>query len=280
MKDLSIIIINFNTFDLTSKCINSIYKFSKKIDFEIIVVDNASTECRPDKFKELFPEVVLVKSNKNIGFAKGNNLGIKYSTGKLLLLLNSDTYFVDGSLNYAKEILDLCSDVDVLTGKLTYPNGEIQPQCGKFPSIKLQIFELLRMQKFLSSEQRGRLFLGTFFDHQSTAFPETIWGTFFLFRREVLEVFKEKKLPDKYFMYMEDLDWCYKIRKAGLKIMYEPRVHIVHYFSGSKGEAKKELLRNNFSDLIKSNKGILYYILFRLVLNINQCVERIKIKLQ
>lgn len=278
MKEMSIIILNYNTFQLTCQCIESIYKFSKLLSFEIILVDNGSSECDPEKFKEIFPEIILVVSKKNLGFSKGNNLGIKYSSAKYILLLNSDTFFVDDSLVYAKNVMDMNLNVHVLTGKLTYPDGQIQPQCGKFPSISLQLTELLRFQKLLNRRRRGLFLLGAFFDHQSIVFPETIWGTFFLFRRKVLDIFEDGKLPDKYFMYMEDIDWCYKIKQAGLVIMYDPKIHIVHYFSGSSSSKEKsELLRKNFIDLIKSNKGISYYYSFQVFYKLNLAIEKCKL---
>ena len=105
--DVSIIIINYNTFSLTCKCIESLYKYNNGFSYEIILVDNASSECDAKIFSEKFPNINLVISEKNLGFAGGNNLGIKHATGNFILLLNSDTELIENSIfsciNYMKE---------------------------------------------------------------------------------------------------------------------------------------------------------------------------------
>lgn len=276
MPEVSIIIINYNTFELTTKCIDSIYKYAEGLKFEIILVDNASSECSPDEFKKIFMDIILVKSKENLGFSKGNNLGLKYAQADKILLLNSDTYFIDNSLIKAMNVFKEKENIHVLTGKLLYPDGRTQHQCGKFPSIKLQILELFRIQKFLPKGIAEKLFLGTFFDHESSIYPETIWGTFFLFRRQVLTSFENNTLPDKYFMYAEDIDWCFKIMKKKYKIYYDPSIKIIHYFSASNCSNKKYLMQNNFNDVIIENKGKLYFLIFNFFLNINLTVERWK----
>ena len=96
---VSIIVINYNTFNLTSKCLRTIYQNTVGVSFEILVVDNASTECSPGRFKEEFPEIIVVENKENIGFAKGNNIGIAKASGDVVLLLNSDTELVEDSIS-------------------------------------------------------------------------------------------------------------------------------------------------------------------------------------
>src|SRR5437763_942905 len=102
---LSIIIINYNTFELTCNCIESVIQYTTTIPYEIILVDNASTECDAELFKKRFPQIKLVKNPENNGFAKGNNLGIKHAEGDAILLLNSDTYLKVNSDTYLKDII-------------------------------------------------------------------------------------------------------------------------------------------------------------------------------
>jgi GT2 family glycosyltransferase len=264
--DLSIILINYNTRALTTACVQSIYQFTEKVSFEIIVVDNASTEIDPVHFVTLFPEIKLIRNPTNEGFAKGNNKGIQIATGEVILLLNSDTEVRDNSIGRAFHMLHDKSKISVITGKLIFPDGSIQHQCGRFPSIMRQLIELFRLQKLLSKKVREELFLGGFFDHERPVYPDWIWGTFFMFKRDVLTVFADKKLSETYFMYMEDMEWCYQIKKAGLKIYYDPSITIIHHSRASSsvffGEDLNPLIRSNYKHLVIHQHGKLFSGLF------------------
>lgn len=264
--EVSIIIINYNTSAFTIRCIQSIYQFTKNLRFEIILVDNASTENGHINFRELFPEIVLVRNPINEGFAKGNNRGIQQAKGEVILLLNNDTEIRDGAIESAYQILKENSHISVVTGKLIFPDGQIQHQCGRFPSVALQLIELIRIQKILSKRVRESLLLGGFFDHNSPIYPDWIWGTFFMFNRNVLNIFPDGKLSETYFMYMEDMEWCYRIRKFGLKIFYDPSISIVHYSRASSssffGATLNPLILENFKHLLNRERGWLYAKLF------------------
>ena len=126
MVKVSIIIINYNTYQLTYNCIQSIYDKCHGLDYEIILVDNSSNECNPDVFLEKFPNIVLVKSRENAGFSKGNNLGIEKAIGQYILLLNSDTVLVNDAVSICYEYLHSHATVGVVTTKLIFPDGRIQ----------------------------------------------------------------------------------------------------------------------------------------------------------
>lgn len=264
--ELSIIIINYNTSAFTIKCIESIYQFTRNLKFEIILVDNASMENDPIQFLERFPEIILVRNLTNEGFAKGNNRGIQKATGEVILLLNNDTEIRDNSIGRAYQILMEKRDISVVTGKLIFADGEIQHQCGRFPSVALQLIELFRVQKILPKRVRENLFLGGFFDHGRPVFPDWVWGTFFMFNRNVLNVFPEGKLSETYFMYMEDMEWCYRIRKSGLKVFYDPSISIVHYSRASSssffGARLNPLIFENFKHLLSRERGWVYATLY------------------
>ncbi len=161
---LSIIVINYNTFDLTCKCIKSVYESIDNLEFELIVVDNASVECSPQRIKDLFPDIILLTLSKNLGFAGGNNAGYAISQGDIVLLLNSDTEVVGKAINIEYEYLALHNNVGVVSSKLIYPSGEIQGCCRRFPSITLELIELTRIQKLLG-KRREEIMQGSFFDH-------------------------------------------------------------------------------------------------------------------
>ncbi len=229
---LSIIVINYNTFELTRSCISSILRFTQGVTYEIILVDNASVECPPQIFKNLFPSISLVEEKTNLGFAGGNNAGLKLAKGEVILLLNSDTEVVDNTIARMYEYLVSRKDVGVVSSKLIYPSGKVQGCCQRFPSIRLELLELTRIQKLLG-KKRASIMLGFFFDHETEAEADWIWGTFFMVKRSVVSRFPKGKFPDDFFMYGEDMQWCYQIKMLGYKVMYNPAGVIVHHVSMS-----------------------------------------------
>ena len=254
MVQVSVIIINYNTFQLTSEAIASIQAHTQGVAYEIIVVDNASTECDPGQFVEAFPSIKLVRSPDNSGFAKGNNLGIRHATGETILLFNSDAACLNDALTLTYQALQAEPKVGLTTARLAYPTGAIQPSCGRFPSVSLQLLELTRLQKLLSAERKGQVLQGTFFDYATPLYPDWVWGTYFHFKREVLERMPGQQLADDFFMYAEDLQWSYTVRQLGYEIKYVPEAHVLHHFSQS---TKKEK-RLNQGLMILRNEDIFF----------------------
>jgi GT2 family glycosyltransferase len=240
--DISIVIINYNTFKLTSQCIQSIYDYEKKLHFEIILVDNNSTECDPELFLKQFPQIRLIQNTINAGFAKGNNIGIEYSKSRYILLLNSDTVLHSDSISTALRFLKADETVGVVTCRLEFPDGSVQHNCQSFPSIKDRLIEVFRLQKFFP-HLREEL-LGGFFEYDRTIYPDWVWGTFFLFDKTVLTKLPDKKLADIFFMYVEDMQWCMDIQRSGYRIAFIPMSSVTHLM-GSSGGSKNTLIQTN-----------------------------------
>lgn len=256
--DVSIIILNYNTFDLTCQCIESVRKFTHDLTFEIILVDNASKECSPDLFLEKFPDIVLIKSLVNTGFTGGNNLGLELAKGDYVLLLNSDVVLTENSILKCYNKLKNDSKIGVITCKLLYPNGIIQNQCQRFPSIFRTWIELLRIQKIMPERMRAKVMLNGFFDHLTNTDSDSIWGTFFMFPAKLLYEFQGKKLPVAFFMYAEDLLWCYTIKKLGCRVFYFADTSVIHYSKGSSAEPDANLRQQNEFDFVSEYYGKLY----------------------
>jgi GT2 family glycosyltransferase len=257
---LSIIVINFNTFELTCECIRSILKNTRNVTYEIILVDNASVECPPEAFKNLFPSITLLAQETNLGFAGGNNAGLKVAKGDVILLLNSDTEILDNAIGKAYSYLVARPDVGVVSSKLIYPSGEIQGCCQRFPSIRLEILELTRIQKLLGS-RRPKAMLGFFFDHKTEMECDWVWGTFFMVKREVIEKLGGE-FPADYFMYGEDMEWCYLIRMCGYKVMYYPEAVVIHHVSMSSSNNvnfdKQKVMRDNEFSFLRKYYGAIH----------------------
>ncbi len=251
---VSVIIINFNTFDLTSKCIESVIEKTKGCEYEIILVDNNSTECNPDIFKANYPSIELIKSPQNLGFAKGNNLGLTKASGDLVLLLNSDIELINDAISIAVDIFKTDPNIGVLSGQLLFPDGRLQAVTGRFPSIWRQLLELFRVSKFFSSHMKRSFYLGNLWDHNFAVESDWVGGAFFLFQKSDLLHFPKHKLHDTFFMYGEDMQWCHHFKKQlKKKIVYSPLPKSLHFIGGSDKDEysvfdkyKNKILPNEF----------------------------------
>lgn len=251
---ISIIILNYNTFDITCQCIESIYKETKKVDFEIIIVDNASTVDDPDKFLELFPKIKLVKNTENRGFAGGCNDGIKVAKGDTILLLNSDTKLLNDAISITYDFLNTHPNVGIVTCRLENEDGSPQNNCYHFPSISKTLIELLRLQKFFPKSNFKKTLYGYFFDYDNIAYPDYIWGAFFMFPKKLLDIFSNQLLPETFWMYFEDMEWCWLARQAGYEIAFVPNGKVLHYGGKNHNPKALKMMNDNFNQFLK-----LYY---------------------
>lgn len=241
---VSIIIVNYNTFGLTCNCIRSIKAITGLLEYEIILVDNASKDVAPAEFLREFPDLVLVESETNVGFAAGNNLGIERAKGEYILLLNSDTVLKNDAITICRDFLIKNAGVGAVTARLEYPDGAIQHNCQRFPSIFYSLFELFRLQMMMPRAWGGKILFGFFFLYNEVAFPDWIWGTFFMFKKNILNRLPRHKLPDNFFMYVEDMQWCMELHKLGYRVAFVPEAHVIHYM-GQSGAKKNNLMNQN-----------------------------------
>lgn len=251
--DVSIIIINYNTYQLTCDCVASVIAHTSGVGYEIIVVDNASPQgFDAGSFKQQFPLVKLVQSAENLGFAGGNNLGITVAEGNYILLLNSDTYLKDNAVKITLDYLKATPRAGVVSARLVYPDGRHQSVAQRFPSVKYQLIELLRLQKLMSRRKAGHVLLGSFFDHNENVSADWVWGAWFLFPRSILAKLPGNRLDDTYFMYYEDMQWCMDIRKLGYGVHFCADAEVVHLMGGSSA-SKKELMTRNGEIFLERN---------------------------
>lgn len=262
MSLVSVIIVNYNTFQLTCNCIKSVIEKTKEVPYEIILVDNASTDNDADDFKKLFPQINLVKSKDNMGFAKGNNLGIAQAKGEFILLLNSDTELIENSIFICYNEFLQRKNIGVLTCKLVYPNHSIQHNCQAFPSIIKIWLEKTRLHKLFSKKFRSSYLQGFYWNYDVFGYPDWIWGTFFMFRKNTLNVLTKKKLNEDFFMYMEDMQWCHDFYKHKIKIAYTPTTTIIHYSGGSNGD-RTEMINKNYQLFLEKNYNAIHKKLLR-----------------
>ncbi len=246
---VSIVIVNYNTFQLTRSCIESILAHVNGVPFEIVLVDNASSECDPADFLKLFPSLKLVVSEQNLGFAGGNNLGIHVATGDQILLLNSDTVLNMDAVSHTAQVLENDSACGVVSCRLDFPDGRVQHNCQPFPNGLKRLAEITRIFKLFPRKWRASYLQGVYFDYYKSGKPDWVWGTYFHFKKEVLATLPNRQLPEDYFMYVEDLQWCFVIRKAGWEICYDADASVVHLMGQSNGK-RNENMHSNLLDFI------------------------------
>jgi GT2 family glycosyltransferase len=235
---LSIIIINYNTFQLTCNCIQSIYEKLLDVEYEIILVDNASVECDANLFKEKFPKIKLIISPRNTGFTGGNNLGVENAIGEYLLLLNSDTELINNAPKICLDYIQQHKEVGMVTCQLVYPDGKIQYNTRRFRTISWELLEIFPFYKLLSKPKREALMLHHYFDHKNFANADWVWGAFMLFPKSIIQQLPKKKLSDDFFMYCEDVLWCWDFNQLGYQIHFLPEAKVMHVHKGSVSKDK------------------------------------------
>lgn len=240
---LSIIIINYNTFQLTSNCIRSLYDKLSGIEYEIILIDNASKECDPYLFLQRFPGIKLITSDVNTGFAGGNNIGLEHARGDYILLLNSDTELINNAPKICLDHLLQHREAGIVTCQLIYPNGTIQYNCRRFRTISWELLEVFPIYKLMPKKKREALMLHHYFDHQSFASCDWVWGTFMLFPKTIIQQLPQKKLPGDFFMYCEDVLWGWHFKKLGYEIHFLPQAKVMHIHKGSSDKNKLKQVR-------------------------------------
>lgn len=229
--ELSIIIVNFNTKDLLVRCLSSVVNARTDCDrWELIVVDNASTDGSAEKLKKLRtqnPELIVVINRKNLGFAKANNIGIKKSRGKYILLLNSDTEVGKGTIQAMVAFMGAHPEAGASTCKLLLPDGSMDSACHRgFPTPWAALTYFIGLERLFG---RSRLFGQYHMEYKDLTRVhqvDAISGAFFMVRRDAIS--DVGLLDEDFFMYGEDLDWAYRIKQKGWKILFNPEVSVLH----------------------------------------------------
>lgn len=226
--DLSIVILSFNTKVLLEECLRSVTQSNfGSFTAETIVVDNSSTDQSPAIVAKKFPEVTLIALTQNLGFAAGNNIGIKKSQGRYVLLLNSDTRLNKSALKTMIEFMDKHAEAGAVTCKLLLTNGQMDPACHRgFPTPWASLTYFVGLEKLFPQSRLFGQYHEGYKDLTKVHEIDSPSGAFFLIRREAAN--RVGLLDEDFFMYGEDLDWAYRLREAGFKIFFNPVVTVLH----------------------------------------------------
>ncbi|HJX46078.1 MAG TPA: glycosyltransferase family 2 protein [Patescibacteria group bacterium] len=241
MKRLSIIILNYNTREFLKECLLSLRKVADEVDFEIIVSDNGSSDDSVEMLKKEFPDILLIENKKNLGFAAGNNTTRKFVRGEYILFLNSDTVMNRETLKETIKYMDEHEDVGAMTCKIELPEGKLDKDARRafitpwigLVHLFLKLDRIFPESKYFSKYWYG--FISPDIEHET----DVLQGAFLLTRKKILESIDW--FDEDYFLDGEDIDLCWRIKERDWKIIYYPKVSIVHIKGASKGKIESRL---------------------------------------
>ncbi|MDP2939668.1 MAG: glycosyltransferase family 2 protein [Candidatus Omnitrophota bacterium] len=243
---LSIIIVNHNAQKLLEDCLDSIYKNTPKLDFEIIVIDNNSCDKSLFAIKTNFKEVKLIENRANVGFAKAVNQGMGQAKGQFLLCLNNDTIVLPSSLNKLSHFMNSHSSVIAAGGKVLNPNGSIQFSCRRFPNYQTFLFNRHSLlTRIFKNNKFSKNYLMSDWPHNEACAVDWASACYLIMRREAIE--KVGLMDERFFMYCEDVDWCLRAKKLGFKIYYVPDCPIIHLDKGYGKNFNRKIIEHHKS---------------------------------
>lgn len=247
MSQVSVIIVSWNAREYLQGCLQSIRQTGGELVREILVVDNASTDGSSEMVKAEFPDVTLIQSEENLGFARANNLAIARAQGTMLALVNSDVIVHEGCFQELASYLDAHSQVGVVGPKVTGGDGRLQRTCRRLPSFWNMVCESFGFDTMFSWSP---IFSGRemrHWDQSDLAEVEVLSGCFWLARAEAVQ--QVGGLDERFFFYAEDVDWCKRFRDARWKVVFVPQATATHFGGGSSINAPLkysiEMLRAN-----------------------------------
>jgi len=231
-SDVSIIIVNYNTRQLTLDCLASVYKSITSYQYELIVVDNASHDGTVEAIRDTYPEVRLIANRDNTGFAVANNQGMEIAKGRYILLLNSDTVVKKDTLDIMIEFMDSHPEMGASGCKVILPDGSLDKACKRgFPTPSASFYYAFGISRMFPERPKFNQYQLGHLSPDDEYPVDCLVGAFMLVRRETID--QVGGLDETFFMYGEDIDWCYRIKEAGWGIYYYPRTYIVHYKGAS-----------------------------------------------
>jgi GT2 family glycosyltransferase len=279
---VSIIIANWNGEAILEDCLRSIFEHTKRIPFEVIVVDDASTDRSIERVRTKFPEVCVIENEKNIGYAATNNRALTVARGEYWLLLNNDTILQNNAVELMASYLDAHTNVGICGGTLLNPDGSLQHSFGNVPSLKVELVGLFSLHRFYRKKPPPALGIIPYNIHNPIE-VEMIVGADLMIRASLA---RELGLYDEAFnAYFEDTDLCFRAKKKGWKVIYLPEPKITHLYSYSFGNErvielqkisrKSRYMANGYKRFCKKHYPLYWWLLVSL-----RCLTQLRLWVQ
>lgn len=249
MLDLGIVIVNWNTCDYLERCLETVYASEGNFTYAVVVVDNNSDDNSVAMVKEKFPQADLIASDENVGYPRGNNIGLRHlgyqdtagvssDAPRYALLLNPDTELPPTALFEMTQFMDSHPDIGIAGPKLVLLDGSLDKACRRgFPTPLVSFYHYSGLAKLFPTSERFGRYNMTFADEDQELEVDSVVGAYMQVRKDAIE--KVGLLDEIFFMYGEDLDWAYRIKEAGYKVWYYPRVTVLHVKRAASSKSKK-----------------------------------------
>jgi len=262
LKDITVVIVNWNTRDLLRNCLNSVYETIKDINYEVIVVDNASTDGSVHMLRDEFPAVEVIENEENRGFGAANNQAFAVMTGCYALLLNSDTALTQDAVRELFLFMEDHPDASLACGQLLNEDGSRQNSIANFPTLltmmsNMSLLEYLFPRRFPSKR----------YVHKDPVEIESAIGACVLVRREAMDAVG--LFDERYFFFFEETDWAYRMRLAGWKIYHVPSALIYHLQGKSVGtsiRSRIEFYRSRYQFFRKYRGTVYVYTIYGVIM--------------
>ena len=251
--DISIIIVNWNVKELLYRCLQSIFIFARDIDYEIIVVDNFSTDGSVQMLNDLsfaHQNLRVIFNQENSGFARANNQGLKIAQGKYILFMNPDMEMVENTPRILFHFLEARPGIAACTAQLQYSDGHRQPNIKRDPTFWSQLWLLYKLHH-IWQPPFFKKYLAKNFEYAREQEAEQVMGAFIFIHREIMK--KIGGWSEDYFIWWEDIDLCKRLRDLGEKIIYTPATRVIHY------EGRSFVQQLSFMKQKRFNRGLLTY---------------------
>lgn len=274
MPDLSIIIVNWNTRVLLNRCLQLVYQTVKRLDFELIVVDNASTDDSLPMLRRDYPQVRLIENRENVGFARANNQAAAIAQGRYLLLLNTDTFVHEGTVETLVEHMEQHPDTGAAGCRLFYEDGTLQRSCSAFPTISTELWQSLWLDRLFPKHPVFGKYMMTYWDLDRLQEVDCVLGACMLIRTEVVK--KIGLFDEQFFMYSEEVDFCYRLKQAGWKVRFVPEATAIHIWGGSTYKVPTETFLRLYKSRVvffRKHYGRLVTALYKLILFFSSAVR-------
>ncbi len=267
--DLSVVIVNWNTRDLLIQCLESVFRTAGEVNLEVFVVDNGSVDGSRERVKERFPDVRMIENRGNVGFARANNQALKISGGRYLLLLNPDTRVRGKAIAELISFMEGHSEAGISGVQLLNANGSKQNSIANFPSLATEL-----LNKRLLRHLFPKKFPGKERSYSAPIEVDSVIGACMMVRRSAAD--QVGILDEDYFLFLEETDWCYRMKKAGWKVYHVPQVEVDHFqgksAEGHKKRGKVEYYRSRYH-FFKKNRGDAQFLILFVGLAVKLVVE-------
>lgn len=233
--ELSVIIVSYNVAGFLNHCLDSVVRACSGFDAEVLVVDNSSTDNTADMVRNKYPGVTLIENPRNLGYTRANNQGLAAARGRYVLFLNPDTILPHDALSLSMAFLRDHPDAGLLSLKLVNSDGTFQAACRRgFPTPMTAFYRMIGLSRLFPGSRRFGRYNLTYLDPNATAEVDAVCGAYMMARGDLLR--KLGGFDETFFMYGEDIDLCWRVRREGYRVFYHPAAEVIHF----KGESSRK----------------------------------------